>query len=175
MRESPTAAQGGFLDIQDFPRADALAERLKARHVDLLIEGAELFDAGRFVEWPESINRGGWRVFGVKWQGELLAAGTLAHQLIEPEGDFVVNAGYSLMLPGAVISPHEGYTGEVLRMHLGLAVPPDGDCALIVGGERREWRTGEVLLFNDTIEHSAHNLTNRPRLVFLLDVRREAS
>jgi Aspartyl/asparaginyl beta-hydroxylase and related dioxygenases len=160
----------GVLDINEFPRAAELGKKL-ARHTNALMgEGVLLSAMQRFVEWPEDINRGGWKVYGVKWQGKMIGFGKAA-ELIEPEGEFVVNAGYSLMLPGAEIKSHVGYTSDVFRMHLGL-ITPDGDCALVVGGERCQWKKGEILFFDDTVEHYAYNHTSRPRLVFLLDVRR---
>lgn len=163
----------GVLDIRQHPRAADLAWRLEHQAGALLAEGVRLLAQQRFQEWPETINKGGWRVFGVKWQGEMLRTGTLAEKLIEADGDFVVNAGYSLMLPGAEIASHVGYTGEVLRMHLGLMVPV-GDCAIEIGGQRCAWHRGEVLFFDDTVLHSAWNRTTSPRLVFLLDVMRVA-
>ena len=160
-----------FLDINQYPRAWALAAELQLRAEAILVEGADAVEKGLFTEWPEPINLGGWLTFGLKWQGQMLdhwpqfTAGRFAAMA---EG-LVINCGYSLMMPGAEIAPHVGYTSDVLRLHLGLSVP-EGDCALIVGDERREWAQGDVLLFDDTVAHSAHNKTEGPRLILLVDV-----
>jgi beta-hydroxylase len=78
-------------------------------------------------------------------------------------------AGFSRLEPHTEIAPHKGYTGDVLRFHLGIDIP-DGDCALIVDGVTKKWKNGEILIFDDTFEHSAHNRTDHPRTVLLLDI-----
>ena len=129
--------------------------------------------AGRYFDWPEPLHAGGWKAAGLKWQGQMLPgwerhyAGALA--AVCPA---IVNCGYSLLLPGTEIIPHEGYTSDVVRMHLGLVVP-EGDCALVVGGERRQWAQGKILFFDDTVEHSAHNRADSERIVLLLDLDRK--
>lgn len=165
-----------FLNIQEYPRAWAFAAELQARAEALLHEGVAALNLERFQEWPEPINQGGWQTYGVKWQGKMLPEwdAFTAGRMACLAGDFVLNCGYSLMLPGARITTHVGYTGSVLRLHIGLSIPPEGDCALVVGGERRQWETGGVLFFDDTVEHSAHNLAETPRLVLLVDLLREA-
>src|SRR5215470_11228679 len=67
-------------------------------------------------------------------------------------------AGFSRLAPGAHITPHrgyEGYSGFVLRCHLGLVVPEG--CALKVGDETRGWQEGRCLVFDDSYEHEAWN------------------
>ena len=39
-----------------------------------------------------------------------------------------------------------------------------------VGFERREWREGQVLVFDDTIEHEACNESDEPRVVLVFDL-----
>jgi aspartate beta-hydroxylase len=77
---------------------------------------------------------------------------------------------FSLLRPGARIPPHHGFTNARLIGHLPLIVPPD--CALRVGNETRAWREGEVLLFDDSIEHEAWNRSDRSRVVLIFDVWR---
>lgn len=96
-----------FLNIDEWPRAKALARRLIVNTSALTREGFALQQQGRFTDWPEDINKGG--------------------------------------------------------------------CALVVAGERREWEEGGITFFDDTVLHSAHNRTNRSRLVLLLDLKREAA
>lgn len=54
--------------------------------------------------------------------------------------------------------------------HLPLIVPGDG--ALRLGTQKREWRFGELIAFDDTIEHEAWNHSGKDRLVLLFDVWR---
>jgi aspartate beta-hydroxylase len=77
---------------------------------------------------------------------------------------------FSLLRPGARIPPHHGFTNARLIGHLPLIVPPN--CALRVGNETREWREGEIVLFDDSIEHEAWNSSAEPRIVLIFDVWR---
>ncbi len=54
--------------------------------------------------------------------------------------------------------------------HLPLIVPGNG--ALRLGSQKREWRKGELIAFDDTIEHEAWNNSGEDRLVLLFDVWR---
>lgn len=77
---------------------------------------------------------------------------------------------FSLLRPGARIPPHHGYTNARLIAHLPLIVPRE--CALRVGNETRSWSEGEVLVFDDSIEHEAWNSSREPRVVLIFDVWR---
>ena len=75
---------------------------------------------------------------------------------------------FSLLRPGARIPPHHGLINTRLICHLPLIAP--GQCGLRVGAETREWRRGETLVFDDTIEHEAWNNSAEPRVVLLFDI-----
>lgn len=77
---------------------------------------------------------------------------------------------FSLLRPGAHIPPHNGYLNTRLICHLPLIVP--GECALRVGNETRAWREGELMMFDDSIEHEAWNRSARTRVVLLFDIWR---
>lgn len=77
---------------------------------------------------------------------------------------------FSRLAPGAHIPPHTGFLNTRLICHLPLIVPPN--CHLRVGNERREWRTGEAWVFDDTIEHEAVNGSDRSRVVLIFDIWR---
>lgn len=77
---------------------------------------------------------------------------------------------FSLLRPGTRIRPHHGYTNARLICHLPLIVP--ADCGLRVGNDTREWHEGELLVFDDSIEHEAWNLSKEPRVVMIFDVWR---
>ncbi|MGN6589702.1 MAG: aspartyl/asparaginyl beta-hydroxylase domain-containing protein [Sphingomicrobium sp.] len=77
---------------------------------------------------------------------------------------------FSRLTPGAHIPPHNGNINARLICHLPLIVPPG--CAFHVGGERREWRESELLVFDDTVEHEAVNQGTSDRIILMFDVWR---
>ena len=83
----------------------------------------------------------------------------------------LVTAGFSALLPGTQIKPHEGFTGVVLRCHLGVSVPEPEKCALKVNGVERSWQEGKCLIFDDTMTHEAWNKGGKPRIVLLIDFK----
>jgi len=77
---------------------------------------------------------------------------------------------FSLLKAGARIAPHTGMFNTRLVCHLPLIVPPG--CRFRVGNEIREWREGELFIFDDTIEHEAWNDSNEDRVVLIFDIWR---
>lgn len=74
---------------------------------------------------------------------------------------------FSVLTPGTHILPHRGVTNTRVVTHFPLIVPEE--CALVVGGEKREWREGECFTFDDTYEHEAWNRGKSTRVVMLMD------
>jgi len=74
---------------------------------------------------------------------------------------------FSVLTTGTHILPHRGVTNTRLVTHLPLIVPDN--CAIVVGGEKREWREGECFTFDDTFEHEAWNRGASTRVVMLID------
>jgi aspartyl/asparaginyl beta-hydroxylase (cupin superfamily) len=83
-------------------------------------------------------------------------------------GGLCPNAMFSVLAPHTQIPPHHGETNARLVVHLPLIVPPN--CTYRVGFEHRTWTEGEVLIFDDTIEHEARNDSDLPRTVLIFDV-----
>lgn len=77
---------------------------------------------------------------------------------------------FSLLRPGTHIPPHHGFLNTRLICHLPLIVPPA--CALRVGNETRSWKEGELVIFDDTMEHEAWNRGSELRVVLLFDIWR---
>ncbi|MCA0393593.1 MAG: aspartyl/asparaginyl beta-hydroxylase domain-containing protein [Proteobacteria bacterium] len=77
---------------------------------------------------------------------------------------------FSRLSPGARIPPHTGFLNTRLICHLPLVVPPD--CGFRVGGETRRWVEGELLVFDDTVEHEAWNDSDQDRILLIFDVWR---
>ena len=77
---------------------------------------------------------------------------------------------FSRLEPGAHIPPHTGMLNSRLICHLPLIVPRG--CWLRVGNETREWQDGELLIFDDSIEHEARNPGGEMRIVLIFDIWR---
>ena len=56
-----------------------------------------------------------------------------------------------------------------LRIHLPIIVP-EGDCALRVGSQVRQWEEGKALVLDDSYEHEVWNKSDGVRVLLLLDV-----
>ena len=77
---------------------------------------------------------------------------------------------FSRLSPGARIPPHAGMLNSRLICHLPLIVPPG--CGFRVGGETRHWTEGELLVFDDTVEHEAWNDGTSDRIILIFDIWR---
>jgi beta-hydroxylase len=82
----------------------------------------------------------------------------------------LVSVMFSIFEPGRRIPPHCGPYNGVLRLHLGLIVPePHERIGIRIGDQVRHWREGEILIFDDTLEHEAWNDTEHTRVVLFVD------
>jgi aspartyl/asparaginyl beta-hydroxylase (cupin superfamily) len=94
----------------------------------------------------------------------------------------IVSAYLSILGPGKSLPPHRGPWSGVLRAHLGVIVPEAGlnlkyplnrqRPHLIVENSLCFWKEGEVVFFDDTYRHEAHNPTEGIRVVLFMDVLR---
>jgi aspartyl/asparaginyl beta-hydroxylase (cupin superfamily) len=78
------------------------------------------------------------------------------------------NAMFSALAPRSHIPPHNGETNARVVAHLPLIVPEG--CSYRVGFDWRQWRVGETLIFDDTIEHEARNDSDELRVVLIFDL-----
>lgn len=129
----------------------------------------------QMMAWPERhLYNKGWEVFGLydfPDGNELLDncklcpnTAALIKQAVPNHG----TAGFSRLAPNTVISPHRGYQGPYLRMHLGLEIP-DGDCGLRSGDMVYRWSPGKTFVFDDRQTHTAWNNTDHYRVALLID------
>lgn len=84
----------------------------------------------------------------------------------------VVMACYGLLKPGGIIGRHTGpenRSGQWIRIHIPLVIP-EGDVGFEVAGEVVLW--DDLFAFNNQRLHSAWNLTDKPRLIFIFDIPR---
>ena len=104
---------------------------------------------------------------------ELLCPAALAALELAPQPVIPARAPlalFSRLTPGTHIHPHHGMLNTRLICHLPLIVP-DG-CALRVGPETRQWREGELTIFDDSFEHEAWNRGTSDRTILLFEIWR---
>lgn len=77
---------------------------------------------------------------------------------------------FSLLKAGAHIPPHTGMLNTRLICHLPLIIP--NNCGLRVGNKTVEWKPGQLIIFDDSINHEAWNHSNQDRLVLIFDIWR---
>lgn len=75
---------------------------------------------------------------------------------------------FSILKPGTRIPPHYGLANYKLAVHLPLIIPEN--CGIQVGDVTQEWTLGQCLVFDDSFEHSAWNLSSELRAVLILEV-----
>jgi aspartyl/asparaginyl beta-hydroxylase (cupin superfamily) len=159
-----------FYDLALFPFSTVLSRNWRIVRAEL-----DALESGEFINWPERSLYGdrGWETFGLYAFGQRQPEGCArcpqTERLVR-EIPGLMMAGFSRLAPGASIVPHrgyEGYSGYVLRLHLGLDIPED--CAIRVGTEVRVWKEGECLVFDDSVEHEAWNRSRRARTILLCD------
>lgn len=80
------------------------------------------------------------------------------------------NILFSRLAPGAHIPAHHGQMNVRLLCHLPLVVPKG--CQLRVGNQIRDVVEGELMLFDDSIEHEARNTSSEDRIVLIFDIWR---
>jgi aspartyl/asparaginyl beta-hydroxylase (cupin superfamily) len=158
-----------FYALDQFPFAAELERHWQRIHQEYLGVQTEL------VNWVERDLYGeGWQVYGLYDfpHGHAIAANTarcpFTAELIARHIPRHGAGGFSRLRPGTRIQAHQGYQGPFLRCHLGLDVP-EGDCTLQVDDETRRWANGAALIFDDRLSHAAWNLTDRARVVLLVD------
>jgi aspartyl/asparaginyl beta-hydroxylase (cupin superfamily) len=78
---------------------------------------------------------------------------------------------FSKLTPDTKIPPHNGFLNTRLICHLPIIVPENCG-ALRVGNEERPWKEGEMLVFDDSMEHEAWNTSDEERVVLLFEIWR---
>jgi len=102
----------------------------------------------------------------------------LLNQPIQP-----VLAVFSILEPGVELEPHSdgdqridpNYAdSSVIKFHFGLDVPPNGDCGLVVNGEKRVLENGDLNLFDEKLSpHYAYNQSASRRGVLIVSYIRD--
>lgn len=96
-----------------------------------------------------------------------------AFKLVSGFGEYCPIASYSILAPQTILHRHTGpenRTGEYIRIHIPLIIP-EGDVFLEASGEEVTW--DNIWGFNNQHAHSAYNLTDEWRVIFMIDLHRE--
>jgi aspartyl/asparaginyl beta-hydroxylase (cupin superfamily) len=187
----PGLPQRAFYEREEFAWAAALEAQtasIKAELEALLAAQADEFepyvaaDADRSGGTAPNAHLAGsrnWSAYHLLKSGELVAGhadrfpATLAALEAAPMPRIAGRspmALFSMLRPGAHIRPHHGLFNFRLICHLPLIVPPD--CTLRVGNQQRQWREGELLIFDDSMEHEAWNRSGEQRIILLFEIWR---
>lgn len=76
---------------------------------------------------------------------------------------------FSTMKPGTSIKAHYGACNLKLRCHFPLFIPKES--FIRVGGDPRSWEEGKMIIFDDTYEHEAANMSKKEeRVILLIDI-----
>ena len=82
-------------------------------------------------------------------------------------------AFFSILAPGYHVPAHTGVTKGILRTHLGLIIPEEGEkCRIRVGDQFMNWENGKVFVIDDFYDHEVWNDSDEERVVLLLDFNR---
>jgi len=84
----------------------------------------------------------------------------------------LLTAFFSILQPGKHIPAHKGIFKGIVRTHLGLVIPKNGECKMRVDNEEIHWKAGKAVFFDDTYNHEVWNNTDEIRIVLLIDTPR---
>jgi aspartyl/asparaginyl beta-hydroxylase (cupin superfamily) len=129
-----------------------------------------------------------WNIIPIQWKGAKLKDHLddnkfidvdtefpiLAKTIEEVFGEYQTAGAFSRLKANSKIKPHRGLPVNVLRFHFGIDVPPGSDIGIRVRDEKRYWKNGEIIIFDDRIEHEAWNNSNQDRVVLIIDFLYEA-
>lgn len=185
----PGLAPREFFEREEFPWTAALEAGTPDVQAELaglfadeaasadIVPYAQLPDTEPLEQWADLNNSLSWSAYHFAQHGDLVAdhrrkcPKTAA--LLDGLGQPIIahrspTALFSILRPRTHIPAHSGFSNFRLICHLPLVVPPD--CHFRVGNEMRQWRIGETLIFDDTIEHEAWNNSDHIRSVMIFDM-----
>jgi ornithine lipid ester-linked acyl 2-hydroxylase len=84
----------------------------------------------------------------------------------------VKSAFFSILRAHKHLPAHYGPYNGVLRYHLGVTVPEPEKCGLTIGFDMQRWYEGKSMIFDDSFLHSAHNMSDKDRIVLFVDFER---
>lgn len=179
-RRFSTLGNRVFFDKEDFPIAEVLEEHYDTIKSEFDKMQSRLDDFAPFQSIsPDQVyisNDDKWKMFFLKAGKVRFERNCLEFpetmKILDADKN-IVSAYFSVIGSNKMLMPHEGPWCGVLRMHLGVQIPTDGKgCLLVVDQQEYRWDEGKVVVFDDTYEHFAINLTDNNRVVLFLDYMR---
>lgn len=86
----------------------------------------------------------------------------------------ILSVSFNQLEANGKILPHCGDTNGIYRCHFGIDIPDElPNCGFRVRDEFRSWKKGEWLIFMDACNHEAFNLTQKKRIILVIDVLRD--
>ena len=166
-----------YYDSEDFPWLIEMTDnwgKIKKEIAGLIAENDNKFQSNSYLGISAP---GGWTslsymFWGLKIRKDLKKQCPLFNGYLEKIPG-LVSMSFSCLAPKISLTEHYGDTNTVLRCHFGIEIPAGlPDCGLKVNGESRPWQEGGWIVFNDAYLHSAWNLTEKRRIVMIIDVIR---
>ena len=173
-----------FLTVDQFPFLRPIQEAwedilAEYKHALTIPPKSGMVSNGLVWPWPEkALYNQGWKAIGLIYKGrddyhytqQVREQFPLTNKLVRQVPGVYI-AGFSILEPKTRIYPHTGYTGAVLRSHLGLICPKEG-AYLEVDGERMTWEPGKMFVFDDMITHNAYNGSDEERVILMVDFKK---
>jgi aspartate beta-hydroxylase len=165
-----------FHPIQNFDFVQPLLSFYQQHNDAIIMEAKHLMGISDLDEITSSI-QGSWKSFYLLESGQINQksheTAPLLTQMIQRVTSLMTcSFGYayiSILGPYSHITPHCGPCNIKLRCHLPLIVPSD-ECTIRVGSITKQFQQGELLIFDDSIEHEVRNDSSSSRVVLLFDI-----
>ena len=178
-----------FYDREEFPwlpEVEAATDEIRAELISVLddeVAAADLepymqrSDTEPLQQWTELNKSLRWSAYHFSIYGRHFAkhrercpkTAALLDRMPQPDIQNRCPAAlFSILEPHTHIPPHNGVANFRLLCHLPLILP--GNCSFRVGSSVREWKMGEAMVFDDSIEHEARNDSDHRRAVMIFDI-----
>lgn len=167
----------GFYDLSIFPNLSNINTNIIKEELNSIIN-KEWKDWPEHDLWKRPNFSTSWKVIPLMTFGEW---SKFSDYFPKTKGLFqnfeVINIGFSKLGPKTKLKLHKGWgnlSNNILRCHLGIDVPEE--CYLYVmdpyGNHYQKQENNKMIIFDDSLYHSANNNSNKDRIVMIIDLKR---